>query len=108
MQSVHVFLKPKTKMEGCLVLRMSIEMKAGGLLFFPTRSLEFINTTRSGFFIALSSSRFSCVGFEMCFCSELITNIVPFLLVCLFARGTKRSKTAIFIEILKAIGELCN
>lgn len=38
-------------------------------------------------------------------------NIVPFLLacLCLFDRGTKRSKIAVSIEMLKAVGELlCN
>lgn len=89
-------------------------MKASGLLFFPACSLEFINTRKQefinmtglGFFIALSFSNFSCVSFKMCFCSKPIMNIFPFLLICLFARGTKISKTAVFIEMLKAIGEL--
>lgn len=99
------FLKPKAKMADWLVLGMSIQIKASGLLFFPTWAFEFINTTRLGFFVALSFSSFSCVGLKMCFCSELIMNIVPFLLICWFARGTKRSKIAIFIEILKAMGE---
>ena len=65
--------------------------------------------TRVGFFIALLSSNFSCVGFKMCFCSKIIMNIVPSLFICLFARGTKRSKITVFIEMLEAIGELlCN
>lgn len=45
--------------------RVSVPVKASGLLFFPACSLEFINTTRFGFFRAVSSSSFSCVGLKM-------------------------------------------
>lgn len=98
-------LGTETKRVDWLVLRTSIQMKASGLFFFfPTWSFEFINMTQLRFFIASRSSIFSCVDLKTYFCSELILSLLPFLLACFFARGIKKKKIAIFIDVFKAIG----